>query len=717
MVAFAASRSVVYGVVGKVSVVRSIFAIICVALASLACDRTDIKTPSPVVGGVVDVSAGMPGATVDLTGAWSVRWSVLDESIPPAQWTESARFHVPGTIPRDHRPPGWANGTGVATFGVTMTGLDPHEDYAIYIPKMWPTRLGCTTAEGARVFAGRNGELPVSREPRLASYALAIPRTRWVSCTLTFHVPASEVGTVAGFWDTPRFGAARNILNLIDLERAKFGAFPAFLMTFALFFAAEWALRRREVEPLLYAGAVSSLGLWVGCFGGAFDATPLVDWIAPRRIEFAGLALAPPVFLTLIRRILRRRSNGMYVALLATGILAAVAAFVVPRTLVHGVLLVAQVGASLSSLVVLGLAGVTLTRRNTALDDRLVSLGASGPALAGIGEIVLVRLGFGAPGLTVLGVGALAFLVSLVLARRNASARAAAEAYSQATRRFVPVEFLHALGHQDVTTARLGDARVQRLTILFADVRNFTALSESLSPEQTFAFLNRLLSRLAPLVRQHGGFVDKYIGDAVMALFPGRPEDAVRAADAMQIEVARSGDLGTGSIRLGLGIGVHAGDVMLGTIGEAERFEATVISDAVNLTARLESLTKQLGCRTLLTSDIVLELPEKMRQLIRPLGRFAVKGKQQSVELFESFAADPDSTRAHKAGSAAEWTAMLEAFERGDFETAIDIVAPLRDRCPDDGPANWWFLRLLAAMHDTEGAAMSSGGVLKLDEK
>ena len=160
-----------------------------------------------------------------------------------------------------------------------------------------------------------------------------------------------------------------------------------------------------------------------------------------------------------------------------------------------------------------------------------------------------------------------------------------------------PIAFSHLneLGHEDVTTAKLGDAASRHVTVLFADIRNFTSMSERMSPAETFAFLNACLSRIGPHIRANGGFVDKYIGDAIMALFPRDPSDAVRAAVAMQAEVRASNARHPERPPVAIGVGIHVGDVMMGTIGEAERFEATVISDSVNLTSSLDTLTKHLG--------------------------------------------------------------------------------------------------------------------------
>ncbi len=104
--------------------------------------------------------------------------------------------------------------------------------------------------------------------------------------------------------------------------------------------------------------------------------------------------------------------------------------------------------------------------------------------------------------------------------------------------RFVPHEFLRFLERDSIVDLRLGDQVQKEMSILFADIRSFTTLSEEMSPKQNFDFINSYLSRVGPVIRKHKGFIDKYIGDAVMALFPEAAEDALRAAIEMQEQVS-----------------------------------------------------------------------------------------------------------------------------------------------------------------------------------
>lgn len=306
------------------------------------------------------------------------------------------------------------------------------------------------------------------------------------------------------------------------------------------------------------------------------------------------------------------------------------------------------------------------------------------------------------------------FFQMAVLGIRATHARSRSAAIARATQRFVPMPFLRALGHADVTTAQLGDASLRETSVLFADIRDFTTRCEDMSPAETFAFVNGCLSRIGPRVREHHGFVDKYIGDAVMALFPREPGDAVRAAMAIQAEVRASNARHPERATLAVGIGVHVGSVMMGMIGEPERLEATVISDVVNTAARLESLTKHLGCSVLISDTTYEALPDDLRVWTRSLGRFVVKGKSVPIEMFEVFSEDAANLRESKRENAASFAAMLAAVANDRIEDALLEAGELRDLCPEDGPLNWWFLLLLRASTSSADADTIRGGVVTL---
>lgn len=200
--------------------------------------------------------------------------------------------------------------------------------------------------------------------------------------------------------------------------------------------------------------------------------------------------------------------------------------------------------------------------------------------------------------------------------------------------RFVPREFLSLLGREEVTDVSLGDQVERDLTILFSDIRSFTTISESMTPEENVSFLNRYLAAMVPIVRDHNGFVDKYIGDAVMAIFPGQPADAVRCAIAMVQRVeelnAEFADRERPSLRIG--VGIHTGRTMLGVVGETGRYQGTVISDAVNLASRLEELTKKTDTSILFSGTTAASLTDAIP--LRHIGVTRVKGKSKPTHVY-----------------------------------------------------------------------------------
>ncbi|HSH05525.1 MAG TPA: adenylate/guanylate cyclase domain-containing protein, partial [Anaerolineae bacterium] len=210
---------------------------------------------------------------------------------------------------------------------------------------------------------------------------------------------------------------------------------------------------------------------------------------------------------------------------------------------------------------------------------------------------------------------------------------------NKAYSRFVPVEVLTLLDRDNIIDVELGDQTEMEMSILFADVRNFTTLSEQMTPKENFDFINRLLGEIGPLIREHGGFIDKYMGDGIMALFPGSAEAAVRAGLALQAAVVEfNAAQGLAGEAIGLGVGIHTGWLMLGTIGEAERMEGTVISDTVNTASRLEGLTKQYGVGVIVSEAVKAKLGEGEGYRWRFLDEVQVKGKREAVGVYEVWA-------------------------------------------------------------------------------
>jgi len=195
----------------------------------------------------------------------------------------------------------------------------------------------------------------------------------------------------------------------------------------------------------------------------------------------------------------------------------------------------------------------------------------------------------------------------------------------------------HAIQHG----AELG-GQLTSASVLFSDIRGFTALTETQSPEALIALLNRYFQAMSGVVKGHGGLVNKFGGDSLLAVFgtPMNPDaehawKAVQAAQAMQAALERfnADQAQRGEPQLRIGVGVASGPVVAGNVGSQERMEYTVIGDTVNLASRLQSMTKDLGVAVLLSGLTAQVVKERLP--LEAIGRVDVRGKQEAVEVFK----------------------------------------------------------------------------------
>ncbi|MBI9033475.1 MAG: adenylate/guanylate cyclase domain-containing protein, partial [Bacteroidales bacterium] len=270
------------------------------------------------------------------------------------------------------------------------------------------------------------------------------------------------------------------------------------------------------------------------------------------------------------------------------------------------------------------------------------------------------------------------------------------EAYS----RFVPKQFLDILGKESYTDVQLGDQVEKEMTILFADIRNFTDLSESMTPVENFNFLNRYLGYMEPVIRRNNGFIDKYIGDSIMALFETSVEDALNAAIEMRIKLTEFNQVITqfGMEPIDIGIGMHTGNLMLGVVGGEGRMDGTVISDAVNLAARLEGLNKTYGASIIISEDLLVKIDDASIYDYRFLDIVKVKGKKKAVYIFELLNGDSDDCRYLKMETKALFGMAIDEYRNKEFESALKNFSALLDKNPMDHAALMYLKRCKEAI-------------------
>ncbi len=276
------------------------------------------------------------------------------------------------------------------------------------------------------------------------------------------------------------------------------------------------------------------------------------------------------------------------------------------------------------------------------------------------------------------------------LEKRVAERTAELVQLNAALERFVPREFLSFLHKESITDIQLGDQVQMEMTILFADIWGFTSLSEQMTPQENFNFINAYLGRLGPVVRAHGGFIDKYVGDAIMALFPTGANDAVCAAISMLKALKEYNQTRRRQNRrpIWIGIGLHTGQVMLGTVGEAERMEGTVISDAVNVAERLEGLTKMYGASIVISQQTWDRLPDPLKDASRFLSRIQIEGKQETISIHEILDGDPKA--AFKLETKADFERGLRLYYDKEFARANVKFNRVLEQNPEDKTARFY---------------------------
>ncbi|HVP17445.1 MAG TPA: adenylate/guanylate cyclase domain-containing protein [Spirochaetia bacterium] len=259
-------------------------------------------------------------------------------------------------------------------------------------------------------------------------------------------------------------------------------------------------------------------------------------------------------------------------------------------------------------------------------------------------------------------------------------------AFLEAYGKFVPHEFIRLLEKGSILDVKLGDQTQKDMTVLFSDIMSFTSLSESMTPEQNFNFINSYLRRMGPEIRANGGFIDKYIGDEIMALFPAKPDDALAAAVAMRQKLVEynSHRAKSGYRPIAVGFGVNLGKLMLGTVGEHERMDGSVIADAVNLCSRVQTLTRVYGSSILTTGHTLKSLSNPRTFSFRFIDRVRVRGKQEAILLFEILDGANDEPTRRRVDYKEDLARALRLYFGRDFKSSLEIVKTLREKNPSD---------------------------------
>ncbi|BDA80389.1 adenylate/guanylate cyclase domain-containing protein [Leptospira kobayashii] len=570
--------------------------------------------------------------TLDLTN-WS--WDRGPVSLD-GEWTLD---HIPWTVPSARGFHGSAFGSGTYRLKIILPAGS--ETLALRLPIVG---TAFSLSVGGEVIAkeGIVSDSSVSAVPSYRPRIILIPSSNGViDLSITVSNWDDQFG---GIYYSLTFGPWNQVQKERDhaalWEALMFGAI--FLM--GLYHCGSFIFRSQNRAPLWFGVFCMLIAIRSTLYSEVIflEAFPETSWYVVIRGVYATMALALATFAAFVDRLYPKQSwrPATVFTMIGGGVYALVNLFA-PVGWTTNLLIPFQI-----LLVVFGIYSLVTVGRALAHREPGAGLFVGGTTIfltTVVLDIVKSHFFWNLPSLV--NVGTLVFLMAqaMVVARLFANAFASAELHSIAMEkintsleRFIPREVLGFLNKKSITEIVLGDFSEMRMTVFFLDIRNFTSLSETMSPQENFKFINSFLKLFGPVIRDHNGFVDKYLGDGMMALFPGAPDEALAAAVAMRhaLEEYNNGRERGGYQTIRFGIGIHTGPLMLGTIGENKRMDSTVISDTVNAASRLEGLTKKYAVDILVSGSTIesLEHPEVFPTQFVALE--TVKGKIQPIEVF-----------------------------------------------------------------------------------
>jgi len=245
-------------------------------------------------------------------------------------------------------------------------------------------------------------------------------------------------------------------------------------------------------------------------------------------------------------------------------------------------------------------------------------------------------------------------------------------------------------------------------TVLFSDLRDFTSLSETLPPRELLAMLNRYFTGMVDIVLDHKGFLDKFIGDSIMAVFgvPLRGDDdamrAVRAAVAMSHALEELNGVGAFAGRaFSMGIGLHTGQVVAGNVGSPKRMEYTVLGDTVNLAARLEGLNRRYGSGILISDTTYKAVRHDAGILAREVDAVRVKGRRTPCVLYEIYNCCASEARESKSRTLGNFILALQFYKSGEWDEAENGFRSVLASYPDDAVTRMYLQRIADLRRNT----------------
>jgi len=672
----------------------------------LGCAPRAVPPPvAQAIPGTLDLRAWDPArdGPVELRGQWLVHWQqLLDFAHGPSDGRVPTPLPVPGQWVHFEALAAERAGEGAATYTVTLELAEPSADLVLRFPT---PMLALKAWVNGKVIAQRGTPSLNAHGERVSfgEYVAAIPDG---ARTLTLVVQLSNhFYRTGGLVKAPLLGRRDEVQAQGARSLAGTLLFGGILLVIAIYHFGISLITPDSMAQRVLALNALAVGVHevlVGA-GGAIggELSEYLPWTWVLRLEYFALYIALYLGVELNSLVFPAESRRPMMRIMkVVGATFALVPLVMPAAWYSRTLTAFSATALVGLLVVAYT--LILAIKHGRPQARFILFALAAYLLANVHDVLAFHGVFSAMGeprapSILLFIGSQAW----TLAKRFADAGQRVielnedlQRTNRSIARFVPSHFLAMLNRGSLREVERGDQVALTMEVLFCDIRNFTKLVELMPPGNAFRFINDYLSHMEPAIHAHGGFINQYLGDCIMALYPSGADAAVASAVEMLQRLERFNDGQThSSTPLRVGIGINSGPLILGTIGGQERLDSGVVGDAVNLAARVESMTKLYGVSLLISEHTVARLSSPERFALRELDRVVPKGRTQSASIFEVLDVLPEATRALRIASRADFARGLSAFREARFDEAQQAFAACALADPTDAAAQLYLTR------------------------
>lgn len=431
-----------------------------------------------------------------------------------------------------------------------------------------------------------------------------------------------------------RVGDFNKVLKLYDLRVLHDAAYTGAALIMALFFLILFINNRSEVSSIIFALLCLFLALRTLTTNDKvlYDFLPNISYGLITRIEYFSMFILPILLLLFLYKYFDSvKYKKLYYLFFGVGSLFVLSGLVLPVNIYIGHLYYFFIYVLVGGIYILIML-VSFCFRKVA-DSGKILISVLVLVLAAIYDIFIIL--FSVSNKLVLSNAIIVFILmmSVIISQKELRMQKRVKRLSRENRRgnrylskFVPNSFIKTVGMGDHRTIKRGDGIEKEMTILFCSIKDFHKDSSLLQGSEVIDRLNQCYSIISPIITRYGGFVDKFIDETVMALFPDRPESCISAA----IEINRY----LKGLPFKMSCGIHSGKQFIGIVGDEKRVDATVISDVVNTASRINSFTRKINRDILVSEDTFNEILDKSKFKSTYMGRVKLKGKSKFIGIY-----------------------------------------------------------------------------------